>query len=175
MCIRDRLNVKYVLTSQTLNDPLLRLVYNGPDGKVYQRLHVLPRAIVAPFAQVKPSPDAQLAAVGAPGFLPWQTAVVDKPVQIQRGGPLTQLPSATVTGYSPGKVEVQAAGPGVLVLADNNFPGWKVSVDGKPAELLTADYAFRGVALPPGEHAVEFTFAPTSLFVGGLILSLIHI
>ncbi|HEX6511879.1 MAG TPA: oligosaccharide flippase family protein, partial [Chloroflexota bacterium] len=61
---------------------------------------------------------------------------------------------------------------GLLVLTDNNFPGWKATVDGQPAEVLTTDYTFRGVPLPPGGHTVEFTFTPTSLVAGGLVSAL---
>ena len=67
-------------------------------------------------------------------------------------------------------VEAEAATAGVLVLSDAWYPGWRVTVDGKPAPLLRADYALRGVALSAGRHVVEFTFRsrPAAL---GLALS----
>ncbi|HEU0168386.1 MAG TPA: oligosaccharide flippase family protein, partial [Chloroflexota bacterium] len=159
------LNVKYVLTTGTLPSPNFRRVYSGPDGNVYQNERVLPRAFVAGSSLVAPAATEELQALTQVDLA--STVIVPKPVGQQgTSGP------ATVTSYTARKVDVRASGPGVLVLTDTNYPGWKVSVDGQPAELLTADYAFRGVDLPPGQHAVEFTFSPTSVIVGGLISGL---
>ncbi len=57
--------------------------------------------------------------------------------------------------------------PSVLLLNDKYDPNWKVTVDGKPETLLRLNFIMRGVALTPGEHTVEFHFAPplTSLYV----------
>lgn len=56
-----------------------------------------------------------------------------------------------------------------LILLDAYFPGWKVWVDGRPAKIYPANYLFRAVFLPPGEHVIEFRFIPFwfyfSLFV----------
>jgi uncharacterized membrane protein YfhO len=67
-------------------------------------------------------------------------------------------------------VDADAAAPGILVLSDTWYPGWRVTVDGRPAPLLRADYAFRGVALPAGRHQVVFTYVswPTRI---GLVLA----
>jgi hypothetical protein len=56
--------------------------------------------------------------------------------------------------------------PGWLVLLDNYFPGWKAEVDGAPARILRADYAFRAVALSAGTHRVVFRYRPESLSWG---------
>lgn len=48
--------------------------------------------------------------------------------------------------------------PGVLVLTDTYYPGWNVNVDGKPAAILRANYLFRGVMIPAGEHHVKFQY-----------------
>ena len=61
--------------------------------------------------------------------------------------------------------------PGWLVLLDNYFPGWKAEVDGAPARILRADYAFRAVALPAGSHRVVFRYRPES-FSWGIGVSL---
>lgn len=73
---------------------------------------------------------------------------------------------ATVRSYRPDRVEVDAEGPGLLVLADPWFPGWVATVDGAEAEIYRADFLFRGVALPPGRHSVVFAFRPRSLRIG---------
>jgi len=47
---------------------------------------------------------------------------------------------------------------GYLVLSDVYYPGWRATVDGVPAEIQRADYVFRAVLLPPGEHTVRMEF-----------------
>ncbi len=46
----------------------------------------------------------------------------------------------------------------MLLLNDQYDPHWRVTVDGKPAPLLRANFIMRGVYLTPGEHNVEFQF-----------------
>ncbi len=61
--------------------------------------------------------------------------------------------------------------PGWVVLADTYYPGWFAYLDGRPAPLLRANYAFRAVAVEAGEHVVEFRYAPRS-FQSGVWISL---
>ncbi len=64
------------------------------------------------------------------------------------------------------------AAPGYLVMADTNYPGWRVYVDGRPATILRANWLFRAVALPPGEHTVELRYEPPLVGAGWLIAGL---
>ena len=72
---------------------------------------------------------------------------------------------------SPNAVTIRAASEsgGFLVLADTFYPDWQATLDGKPVEILRANYAFRAVALPPGEHTVVFRYLPRSFLVGSAI------
>jgi uncharacterized membrane protein YfhO len=60
------------------------------------------------------------------------------------------------------KLETSTSAPGYLVLSEVYYPGWKVEVDGRPAGLKRANYAFRAVFLPSGEHHVRFHFQSRS-------------
>ena len=57
----------------------------------------------------------------------------------------------------------------VLVLADLDYPGWSVTVDGHAAESLRIDNLFRGVRLEPGSHRVAWSYQPRSVKVGAVI------
>jgi len=70
--------------------------------------------------------------------------------------------------YGLNEVELAVRTPvsGTLVLSDVYYPGWRAEVDGVPAEVLRADYVFRAVLLPPGEHTVRMEFSPWTWRVG---------
>lgn len=80
------------------------------------------------------------------------------------------------------KASVDATTSGELVLMQSFFPGWSATIDGRPAEIHRADYAFQSVTLPAGRHTVRFWFVPPGLapglaiFCGGslLILAIIY-
>jgi len=44
--------------------------------------------------------------------------------------------------------------------------GWNVFVDGKPASYCKVDYVLRGMAIPAGDHTIEFRFEPQSYIMG---------
>jgi hypothetical protein len=48
-------------------------------------------------------------------------------------------------------------------------PGWKAIVGGAPTEVRPIGHAFQGVAVPPGEHTVQFEYRPAAFILGGYI------
>ncbi len=68
--------------------------------------------------------------------------------------------------WEPNRIVLQASGPGMLVLAEIDYPGWQVWVDGERKALQTTASILRAVSLPPGEHTVSFLFRPLSVYLG---------
>lgn len=68
----------------------------------------------------------------------------------------------------PGLVRLATSSPspGYLELADQFWPGWHASVDGKDARIERLDGVFRKVAVPAGAHTVAFRYAPATTYVG---------
>ena len=107
-----------------------------------------------------------LALLRDPGFDPTATVLLDATGEAEkRGG--TGLAQITHDGVNEVIVEAQSPDGGWLVLADTYFPGWRVEVDGQPAELLRANFVFRAVRLEPGSHTVRFYYRPRSFLIGG--------
>jgi uncharacterized membrane protein YfhO len=59
----------------------------------------------------------------------------------------------------------------LLVVADNWFPAWQATVDGRETPVLRAYHALRAVPVPAGEHAVEMVYRSESV-ARGLWISL---
>jgi hypothetical protein len=58
------------------------------------------------------------------------------------------------------------AGPTIVVLNELAMPGWRAQVDGKAAEIRTANGLFRALELPAGDHDVRLWFRPPGFHVG---------
>jgi hypothetical protein len=74
---------------------------------------------------------------------------------------------------SANRVEVQVStnADGWLFLADTWYPGWAASIDGASVPIFKADYLFRAVQVPGGDHRVEFHYNPPLFRIGLLITS----
>lgn len=78
----------------------------------------------------------------------------------------TLLP-ANVIEWTPNRIVVEAEGPGVLVLTEIAYPGWRVWVDEVRADAETAVMdLLRGVALGEGRHTVAFVYQPVEVYLG---------
>jgi hypothetical protein len=148
--------------------PGAELVYANDVAALYRLPDALGRAWVVPAAR-QVSPDEILTALTDPNFDPAAETLLEVPISHPQS-PILNLQSLALQD-GPNRVTIRAAldAPGYLVLADIRYPGWRATVDGEPAELLRANYAFRAVQLETGEHTVEMIYRPTSVLVGGAL------
>jgi hypothetical protein len=147
---------------------MLRQVYTGGAGVVYEYRLAMPRAMVIGAWHVVADTgraviDSITAVVHNPGVFTYLAS--DPGIA---SGAADSAGSATITHYALHRVDVDvdARRPAVLRLADLYYPDWKVTVDGKPARLLRADHVMRAVAVPAGRHKVQFKFASASFTLG---------
>jgi hypothetical protein len=71
----------------------------------------------------------------------------------------------------PDRVEIEAKldAPGVVVLADSFYPGWKLTIDGQPAPIHRVNRMMRGAPVDVGRHQLVYSFDPVSFKVGRLL------
>ena len=152
----------------------------NPEIDVYLNTAALPRAFLVTRSHVVPDHGAAWEAIHAPDFDPARTVVLEEgqiangKLQIADGELQGESGGVSFVQYGLNAVELAVRAPvgGCLVLSDVYYPGWRAAVDGAPAEVLRADYAFRAVLVPPGEHTVTMTFAPATWRVG-LVVSVV--
>jgi hypothetical protein len=147
-------------------------VYAADSVALYRLPDALGRVWIVPSAR-QVSPDGILAALTDPDFDPTFEVLLEQESLSERRSPTRPLADSQILSLQdgPNRVTIRAAldAPGYLVLADTWYPGWQAAVDGEPAEILRANYAFRAVRLEAGEHTVEMVYRPTSVLVGEAI------
>jgi Bacterial membrane protein YfhO len=141
-----------------------------PPYALYENRQAFPRAFVVPRAEPLPERDHVLKVL--------KQADLRRVVFLEEFHPEPgSSPSsggfqpAVIVAYLPNHVviDVDLAAPGYLVLTDPWYPGWKCTVDGRPASIYRADYVFRAVSIPAGKHRARFSFEPDSSRRGRII------
>ncbi len=89
---------------------------------------------------------------------------------IPETAPIAELPG-TIEDISSThvRIKIEKTKPGILVLADTYYPGWSVSVDSVPKDIIPVNIAFRGVELSEGDHQIDFEYQCKGLWWGGTI------
>ncbi len=79
--------------------------------------------------------------------------------------------TVTVTVDDPQRVDLTALlrSPGLVVVSDVFYPGWTLTVDGRPAEILRTNRVMRGAALAAGTHRLVFRYEPASFRIGAAV------
>lgn len=76
--------------------------------------------------------------------------------------------TAQIIKYSPNKVEVEinASKAAILILLQNKFLGWRATLNGQNAQIMTVNVATMGVKVPAGQSKVIFEYHPTPAYIG---------
>jgi hypothetical protein len=79
--------------------------------------------------------------------------------------------SVTITRHEPQRVEllVRLRQPGLVILADTDYPGWRLTIDGQSAPILRANRMMRGAAVMGGEHRLVYVYDAWSFRIGGAV------
>lgn len=161
------LGVKYVVSPKGESpggEQFVAVFTQDPQVDIYLNRGALPCALLVGRAMVAADHETAWAALHRPGFDPANEVVVEG------GEALDTSPRGAISfqGYGLNEVSlsVETTAEAYLVLSEVYYPGWQATVDGQPAPLYRANYAFRAVRLTPGAHRVNLAFAPLSWRVG---------
>jgi hypothetical protein len=64
------------------------------------------------------------------------------------------------------KLKVRATGENLLFISDVYYPKWKCYIDGVEVPIYKANYTFRAILVPEGEHVVEFKYEDYEFEIG---------
>jgi hypothetical protein len=114
--------------------------------------------------------NAEISAIG--NFNPAQEAVIDNRFEDQIHDITIHSDSTAkihLLEYQPNKLiyESESTYDQMAVFSEIYYPkGWKVTIDGEPADHFRVNYVLRGMIIPSGQHKIAFEFEPDSYYLG---------
>ena len=146
------------------------LIWKNDKWLVYQYKKSMPRFFVTSSFKVIKNDKEILNYLFDKDFVPGEIILEENP----GFEPKESSGSATIIDYSPNKISarVNAKNDSLFYLSDNYSKMFRVFIDGKEGKILRANYTFRAVPIPEGEHVVEMKYDDRS-FVLSLKIAII--
>ena len=176
----DLLGVKFILNKSesevadygTFPDNIYKLIYHDGSYQIYENKEVLPRAFLASEYIVLTDMQKIVDKIFDSSFDLKKTLILEEDPKMKFAQDKDS--SVKIDRYANNNVLMSTSSKTnmLLFLSDTHSSEWKARVDGKEAELYRADYAFRAVSVPTGNHSVESYYWGES-FYNGLKISLI--
>ncbi len=158
---KDLLAVNYAIR-KTSNRPGQEEIFTGKSGmKVFRNTTAMPRAWTVHSTRQVPKPEI----VNDPRK---EALFLRPPPQLETCAGDDRL-AWEMRKPSASALMVETGCRALVVVADTYYPGWKATVDGKPAEILEVDGALRGIIVEKGAHHIAMRYRPTSVIAGAVL------
>ena len=136
-----------------------------PMANMWELPDVAPAVMYVPAAVHASDVDDALEKLRA--ITPGRGAVVEgtKPPQAPADTPIA---AGRITVLEPNRVvaEIDAPGPGLIVIAEAYFPAWTATINGHSAPIQPANVLFRGIAIDQaGHYEIEMRLRPMRLWL----------
>lgn len=176
--VLDLLGVKYILNKEELSDlwqkedlttfpqNQYKMVDKIYPWQIYENKNSVPRFFVTGDFVLAKNKSQVLSFIYNPNIDLKKTVILESLPALR----INQNASGTATllSYKPNNVlfQTDSMQNTLLFLSDNYYPEWGVRIDGISSKVLIADYTFRAVEVPRGQHKVEFFYNPKSFNYG---------
>lgn len=143
-------------------DKVYRRIHETEKAMVYLNLNAMPRAwSVEELLPVRDFSEARRMLNALAVDISRQALVYEDELEGLRKRKFEPA-EVVIKDYGLNEVSLAVSCPaeGFVVLADQNFTGWKAYVDGKRTRIYTVNGVLRGVCVPSGNHSVTFKYRP---------------
>lgn len=170
--VLDMLNVRYITTEKSgvvTNSAVSRAL--SAEMTVWKTPSPWGRAWMAGRAEPFPGVEEMVRAMGERYFR--------SPREETRNSVYLETPpppmdpqagegTVEVTQFTPHRMVAESRSPavGLAVFSETFFPGWRARVNGRPAEILIANYILRAVPTTVGDSQIELVYDPASFRFG---------
>lgn len=142
------------------------------DNWIIVNVDALPRTYIVKDFQIKQNQEI-LKALFNSNFDPNFTVILEENPTLKPKKDIgASLPEIIEYQNEKVVIKTETNDPGILILSDNFYSGWRAYVNGKKSKIFRANYTFRAVEIPPGKNIVEFVFKPDSTKWGTIITTI---
>lgn len=156
--ILSMLNIKYIFSSFKLQN--LKFVYETTATEknipvyIYENPEAMPRIYFAKNVKYVSPKNAFEEILKVKDFHN-QTLI-----ECEKNCPESKLFMSDINNlkFESQMVKIKTSGSGWLIYSDANLPTWEAYIDGQKTQIYTANYLFKSVFVPRGEHEVVFKY-----------------
>ena len=175
------LNLKYLILDSGTK-PLVRgydRVYDDGDFAIYENTNCLDRVFISHRLRIARDEDSALRYFFEAETISGRQIVLEKDVsdELTIDTKNTQnrpriMEKVHIAEYKPDVIRIKAkvAQRAWIYLGDTFYPGWQATIDNSvKTEIFVANYLFRAICVPEGEHEITLRYVPTNFFVSKLV------
>lgn len=149
----------------------LNKVFEEGTVEVLENNQCLPRAFIVHNYQIESDPEKMITLLKSPELDLREKIILEEEPQFKMEKQLEapeEKEKLVWLEYEPDRIvlQLETETPGLLFLADSFYPGWKAFIDDKETPIYRANFAFRAVFVPEGDHLVRFIYDPQSFKIG---------
>ena len=155
----------HLIVGSEYNPDIMKSVYRDSVYEIFEYTAAYPRAYLASGFRIAGTKQDLIDQLYSPETDRRQTLVLEDLPEVT---PIPGDGEAQIVSYEVNSVSIKTSSqvPKLLLLSDTYDPGWQAYLDGNPVSIHRADYVFRAVAVPAGNHTVQFKYNPTGWRVG---------
>ena len=148
--------------------------WNEPNQKyeVIADENALSRAWLVGQVEIVADEAAAHARMKQATFDPATTALVEQPVSLPGGTGVPGRCTARRISDRDLSIDVQADRDSLLVISEVFYPGWRITIDGRPAPIMQANHVISATPVRAGNHQVRYFYDPASVRIGGWVSGL---
>ncbi len=148
--------------------PQYRSIWKDETYELFENANAYPRAFLASNYKVVTDKLEILQTLFSNTINRNDTLILEDKPPIE---PKAGKGDANIASYTPEEVVVMTTSDvaKLLFLSDSYDKGWSASIDGISTPISRANYTFRAVSLPSGEHRVVFRYHPESFRWGTIV------
>ena len=158
------MNVKYLLSVVELPLPWEKVFSSEATNAklpvyVYENPKVLPRVYFANSIKFASSEEEAFQAVIKNRDFNSET-IIECVSDCQKPGRPERTDVIEILSLKDGylKAKTKSKNPRWLVYSDSNLPNWEAYIDGERTQISAANFIYKAVFVPQGEHEVEFRY-----------------
>ncbi|MCK4966655.1 hypothetical protein KAS50_06470, partial [bacterium] len=174
------LGTKYIVSLRDFPAGRFELVFNNNRERVYRNKKPLPFYYVRRNWVVEKDENTVLKLIDTNAVDLYNTAIIEKEppkefLNSEIKNDVTNIIFEEEDKFytewlSEFHFKIKGESPGLFVVSDNFHPGWRCYIDGKETEIYHANYLWKGVFFPAGEHEIHFKFISKNIVVSRMLM-----